>query len=434
MVENLDTVIQIVEEIRNTTSSNDKVSILSRNKDNEMLQKILVYTYDKNKKFGVTKKSIKLYNGESKWSSLFEMLDELEKSNINNNLKINIGKFMGSLKNEKEFDLVLKVLTKDLKCGISLKTINKAMDNLIFDFQVMKASSYDEKNKGTFNNKARKQGYMMMIKENGERGIVIKEKGKVIVKSRQDKLFEGLYDLENAFTSMPDNMVYEGELLAFEPNRQMWVTSEDQFKLTNKILHTDGIKKGIYISLFDMIPLEDFKQGKCEIKAEDRKLRLKEFVENNNKEEVQFAEIIYKGKDVDLIEKELERVSKNSYKEGLMVILNDSIYESKRVKHILKCKLWHTADLKVIKLKESVERPNSLGSLVVDYKGEEQGVSGITDELKELWWNNPNEIIGKIIEVKYKAITKDSEGKESLQFCGFIRVREDKTEDDISYE
>ena len=61
-------------------------------------------------------------------------------------------------------------------------------------------------------------------------------------------------------------------------------------------------------------------------------------------------------------------------------------------------------------------------------------MSGITDELKELWWNNPNEIIGKIIEVKYKAITKDSEGKESLQFCGFIRVREDKTEDDISYE
>ena len=115
-----------------------------------------------------------------------------------------------------------------------------------------------------------------------------------------------------------------------------------------------------------------------------------------------------------------------------MIILNDSIYESKRVNYHLKVKLWQTMDLKVIGLKESIEKPNTLGSLIVDFKGEKQGVSGISDSLKELWWNNSKEIIGKVIEVKYKSITKDKEGNESLQFCTFVRVREEGKE--ISYE
>ena len=434
MVENLSEVINIVKQLRETSGTNDKIVLLRRNCNNELLRKVLRYTYDKNKKYGVSKKSLVTRTGDSKWTSLFEMLDELEVSNINNDLKMNIGRFLGNLETDEEKDLVSKILTKDLKCNISIKTINKAMNNLIFDFQVMKASSYDEKNSITFNNKAKKQGYMMMIKENGERGIVIKENGKVTIKSRQDKLFEGLYQLQQSFDDMPDNMVYEGELLAFEPNGNEWVTSEEQFKLTNKLLHTDSEKKGIYISLFDMIPLQDFRGGVCQIKAKDRKNMLKHAIEDNNKIEVQFAEIIYQGKNTDLILEELKRVSKDSYKEGLMVILNDSIYEAKRVKCILKCKLWHTADLKVIGLKESNERPNTLGSLIVDYKGEEQGVSGFTDELKELWWNNPTLIINRIIEVKYKAVTKDSEGNESLQFCMFVRVREDKEEDDVNYE
>ena len=405
---------------------------MKKNKDNELFKKVLIYTYDKNLKFKVSKKSIKPRDGKSKWNDLFEMLDELSQSNINNDLKMNVNRFLGSIEDEEIRDLVIKILLKDLKCNISVKSINKAINGLIFDFQVMKASAYNDKTKEGFIKKAKKQGYIMSIKRNGERGEVIKENGKVTIKSRQNKLYENLVNLEKAFENMPDNTFYEGELLAFEPNGKEWKTSEDQFKLTNKILHTDGEKHGIYIELFDMIPLDDFKNGESKIKAKDRRKNIDELVDKINNELIHKAETIYQGTNTDLIQEKLEEVSNCSKHEGLMVILNDSIYESKRVNYHLKVKLWQTADLKVISLKESVEKPNTLGSLVVDFKGQEQGVSGISDSLKELWWNNPKEIIGRIIEVKYKAVTKDKEGNESLQFCTFVRVREEGKE--ISYE
>lgn len=423
---------EIIKQLESTSSSNEKIKIIKKNKDNELFKKVLIYTYDKNLKFKVSKKSIKPRDGKSKWNDLFEMLDELSQSNINNDLKINVNRFLGSIEDEEIRDLVIKILLKDLKCNISVKSINKAIQGLIFDFQVMKASAYNDKTKEGFIKKARKQGYIMSIKRNGERGEVIKENGKIIIKSRQNKLYEDLIDLEKAFKDMPDNTFYEGELLAFNPNGEEWKTSEDQFKLTNKILHTDGEKHGIYIELFDMIPLEDFKNGESKIKAKDRRKNIDKLVDKVDNELIHKAETIYQGTNTDLIQEKLEEVSDCSKHEGLMIILNDSIYESKRVNYHLKVKLWQTNDLKVIGLKESVERPNTLGSLVVDFKGQEQGVSGISDNLKELWWNNPKEIIGKIIEVKYKAVTKDKEGNESLQFCTFVRVREDGKE--ISYE
>ena len=423
---------EIIKQLENTSSSNEKIKIMKKNKDNELFKKVLIYTYDKNLKFKVSKKSIKPRDGKSKWNDLFEMLDELSQSNINNDLKINVNRFLGSIEDEEIRDLVIKILLKDLKCNISVKSINKAIQGLIFDFQVMKASAYNDKTKEGFIKKARKQGYIMSIKRNGERGEVIKENGKIIIKSRQNKLYENLVDLEKAFEDMPDNTFYEGELLAFNLNGEEWKTSEDQFKLTNKILHTDGEKHGIYIELFDMIPLEDFKNGESKIKAKDRRKNIDKLVDKVDNELIHKAETIYQGTNTDLIQEKLEEVSDCSKHEGLMVLLNDSIYESKRVNYHLKVKLWQTMDLKVIGLKESIERPNTLGSLVVDFKGSEQGVSGISDSLKELWWNNPKEIIGKVIEVKYKAVTKDKEGNESLQFCTFVRVREEGKE--ISYE
>lgn len=432
---------EICDKLMADSSRTGKEKILEENKDNELFKKVLKYTYDTNLKFKISKKTIKAKEGQCKWNTLFDMLDELAESNINNDLRNNVYAFLYNLDEELR-SLVINIMSKDLKCGISIKTINKVYPNLIFDFQVMKASAYDEKNKKVFDKKAKQQGYMLMIKENGERGIVIKENGKVSIVSRQNKAFEGLVDLESSFKDLPDNFVYEGELLAFEPNGNAWQTSEDQFKLTNQILHTKGDKHGIYISLFDAIPLDNFKEGVYDKRAIDRKAFVCKLIEEYNKSHddnlIQFCQPLQAGNDIHWIDKVLNNIEKygnNQFrvgsKEGLMVQLNDSIYEAKRVKTSLKVKKWHTMDLKVIGLKESVEKPNTLGSLVVDFKGEEQGVSGFTDELKELWWNNPDEIIGRVIEVKYKAITKDKESKESLQFCQFIRVREEGKE--VSY-
>ena len=427
----LSEVYMIIRDIQNCSSTKAKQHIVKSNANNETFKKILIYAYN-DMQYGVKKTTISQmeFNPDADylWNNIWSMFEDLAKSNINNDLVLKISNTIGYFANENVRDLLIRVLLKDLKIGMNVKSINKAINGLIPMFDVMKASSYDDKNSIGFNKKASKCGYMMMIKENGIRGEIIKENGHIVVKSRQNKIVEGFDELDKAFQNMPDGYLYEGEILKVGE----FNTSKEQFKETDKIYSIKGKKRNLMIKLFDLIPLDKFNEGEWGVKAIERKKMLKEFVDKNNHPLVQFADIIYQGTDISIIQKKLEEVSKDGYKEGLMVMLNDGKYEAKRTKLILKCKLFNTIDLRVIDIKESKEKPGTMGSAIVMYKGNTVGVSGWKEEDKIYYYQNPQELIGKIIEIKFKEVTVDKNGVESLQFPNVVRIRFDKDEE--SYE
>ena len=427
----LNEVYMIIRDIQNCSSTKAKQHIVKSNANNETFKKILVYAYN-DMQYGVKKTTISKmeFNSDADylWNNIWSMFEDLAKSNINNDLVLKISNTIGYFANENVRDLLIRVLLKDLKIGMNVKSINKAINGLIPMFDVMKASSYDDKNSVGFNKKASKCGYMMMIKENGIRGEIIKENGHIVVKSRQNKIVEGFDELDKAFQNMPDGYLYEGEILKVGE----FNTSKEQFKETDKIYSIKGKKRNLMIKLFDLIPLDKFNEGEWGIKAIERKKMLKEFVDKNNHPLVQFADIIYQGTDINIIQKKLEEVSKDGYKEGLMIMLNDGKYEAKRTKLILKCKLFNTIDLRVVDIKESKEKPGTMGSAIVMYKGNTVGVSGWKEEDKVYYYQNPQELIGKIIEIKFKEVTVDKNGVESLQFPNVVRIRFDKDEE--SYE
>ena len=427
----LSEVYMIIRDIQNCSSTKAKQHIVKSNANNETFKKILMYAYN-DMQYGVKKTTISKmeFNPDADylWNNIWSMFEDLAKSNINNDLVLKISNTIGYFSNENVRDLLIRVLLKDLKIGMNVKSINKAINGLIPMFDVMKASSYDDKNSVGFNKKASKCGYMMMIKENGIRGEIIKENGHIVVKSRQNKIVEGFDELDKAFQNMPDGYLYEGEILKVGE----FNTSKEQFKETDKIYSIKGKKRNLMIKLFDLIPLDKFNEGEWGVKAIERKKMLKEFVDKNNHPLVQFADIIYQGTDISVIQKKLEEVSKDGYKEGLMVMLNDGKYEAKRTKLILKCKLFNTIDLRVVGIKESKEKPGTMGSAIVMYKGNTVGVSGWKEEDKIYYYQNPQELIGKIIEIKFKEVTVDKNGVESLQFPNVVRIRFDKDEE--SYE
>lgn len=427
----LSEVYMIIRDIQNCSSTKAKQHIVKSNANNETFKKILMYAYN-DMQYGVKKTTISKmeFNPDADylWNNIWSMFEDLAKSNINNDLVLKISNTIGYFANENVRDLLIRVLLKDLKIGMNVKSINKAINGLIPMFDVMKASSYDDKNSIGFNKKALKCGYMMMIKENGIRGEIIKENGHIVVKSRQNKIVEGFDELDKAFQNMPDGYLYEGEILKVGE----FNTSKEQFKETDKIYSIKGKKRNLMIKLFDLIPLDKFNEGEWGVKAIERKKMLKEFIDKNNHPLVQFADIIYQGTDISIIQKKLEEVSKDGYKEGLMVMLNDGKYEAKRTKLILKCKLFNTIDLRVVDIKESKEKPGTMGSAIVMYKGNTVGVSGWKEEDKIYYYQNPQELIGKIIEIKFKEVTVDKNGVESLQFPNVVRIRFDKDEE--SYE
>lgn len=88
----MEDVIRIINKLENTSSTNDKVSIIKQNENNEDFTKILYYTYNDSLQYGFSEKKLRellknylenstYYIGHL-WNTGFEMLDILSKLNI----------------------------------------------------------------------------------------------------------------------------------------------------------------------------------------------------------------------------------------------------------------------------------------------------------------------------------------------------------------
>ena len=418
MVENLNSIIYIIEQLKSTSSNKSKEKIIKENSDNELFKRILFYTYNTDFKYGMQKKSITIKNGDSKWNSLFDMLNELSNSNINDNLRINIGKFLGNINNKDERELVINILLKDLRCNINIKSINKAIPNLIPSFDIMLGS------KGELD-KLPKGMKFVTEKYDGVRCFTQIRDGKIIMKSRQNKVFEGLVDIESAIADLGlDNVCLDGELLAIDS------PYETVYKDTMKIVSTkDEEKHGIKYMLFDIIPLSEFDNKEGKMKYSDRRAWLDTIKENKF---INVAPILYKGTDIDEVLKVLDECRGNGA-EGCM-INTDKPYEFKRSKVLQKLKVMSTCDLRVIGFEEGDGKlKGTLGKIICDYKGYDLGVgSGFSEAMRDEVWNNQDKYLGKISEIQYFEETNNDEGGLSLRFPVFKQWRFDKEEE--SYE
>jgi DNA ligase-1 len=145
---------------------------------------------------------------------------------------------------------------------------------------------------------------------------------------------------------------------------------------------------------------------------------------------IEVAPTYYTGTDHSMIEPLLNKVDSEGY-EGLMCLRNMP-YKCKRNNGILKCKVFKTADLKIIGFEEGDGRLlGTLGAIIVSYKGNEVNVgSGYKDEEREYIWKNRDNLLGRIAEVKYKEESKDkTTGLVSLQFPTFVCIREEGKEE-----
>ena len=85
--------------------------------------------------------------------------------------------------------------------------------------------------------------------------------------TRQGHPIEGLVELEEIFRYLPKGIVYDGELIAKNPNN---MSSDDLFRYTQKLVRKDGIKKDIEFWAFDRLPISEFKNGKSKSVLKDR--------------------------------------------------------------------------------------------------------------------------------------------------------------------
>ena len=427
----MEEVIKIIEDLRNTSGTNDKIAILQKNKDNKLLKKVLLYTYDPFRKYGMSEKTLETdvpYNEPS--FDIFELLDILANSNINDSLRGKTNSFLTSIKfkNNKEMELYKGILLKDLKLGCNVSTINKVWKDLIPEFNVQLANSYFKEKEGFLKGRT----FILSTKLDGNRLVIIKRNGIIEFYTRQGKLMEGLVEIEANAKLLLDNMVYDGELIAENIDN---LPSDELFRVTMTKARKDGIKTGLIFNCFDMLPLEEFEKGKSKEGCLTRKTKLKELLDSLDLKYIVNVENLYVGDDESKIMKWLNWAKSNNL-EGIMLQIADAVYECKRTKTTLKIKKFQDADLKVLDIIEGTgKNVSKLGAITVQFEVDGKLYtcdcgSGFSDDERSLYYNNKELLLDKIVTIGFFEISQNSKTKEyGLRFPTWKGIiRHDKTE------
>lgn len=421
-------VIKIIKQLESTSGTNDKIAIIKNNSANETFKKIMIYTYADDKMYGFSDKKLRAELEKfdtsltliSNYSNGFDLLDVLASSNINDSLRKEVYTFL-SFCSEEEREIWIRVITKDLRCKISAKGINKAIPNLIFVWEVQQGMQRHKV-------KLKKDEWIAIsLKLNGIRSTNFRKQ----FKSRQNKVQNGYSHIQSDLDKLGlGNMVFDGELIRKNVDN---VSDNENFRLTTSIVNSDSSSKDeIELVIFDMLPEEEFILGESKLTFKDRLIKLQEIqakIDELKLTNIRIAPNYYAGNDHSKIEEILNKIDGMGY-EGIM-ILRDMPYKCKRHNGIIKGKVFNEGDFKITGFKEGQgDLKGTLGSIFVEFKGNPSvGVGGYKDEVRDEIWNNQSKYLGTIIKVKYKDESKDKDtGLPSLQFASFLEFRPDKTE------
>ena len=410
----------IVNELNSTNSTNEKKDILAKHRDNSFLKQILFYTYNPFFQYFVTPTSLeKRYNDDlgktnKKYLDIFELLDALRFRRITGHTAIQaVNDFVYEFEEYK--DLIYKIIGKDLEIRMGDSLINKIIPDLIPTFDCALAANFEDVEVDFVKDK-----WFASRKLDGCRCLVIvNQTGNVSTWSRQGNQFETLEKVEQAIKALGmTNVVFDGEICLVDADG-----NEDFQGIMKQIRKKEHQIKNPKYLIFDLISVQDFHAKKGNVNYEVRYDALKKFSTSLNSDYLQVVtqtEITNPEQFADM----MSDADANGW-EGLMLRKNVG-YEGKRSKNLVKCKSFQDAEYTVTGYEIGPFRmiengreitKDVLSNVIVQHKGNEVSVgSGFTIEEREYFAAHPEEILNKVITVKYFQETINQSGKYSLRF------------------
>lgn len=427
---NIHNLMETVSDLKSISSTNEKKKFLEEYINDEEFICLLKFLLDARKITGISKAKLnKKVKTDVEIIPRLNDMDELYSYLVANNTgtDANILACQRMIEEhaqtvgEKKF--IGDIITKSLKLGVDVKLVNSVYGKGFIPVHEVQLGSPRDKLR-------LKNGeeFWLTQKLNGTRATYIN--GKLI--SRQGIEFKGLEHIIEELSNYGEDYIFDGELIRKNVDG---LSDNENFTIGTGIINSDeGDKSCIEFVVFDMVDKFDFlMRGKSKQDYRIRRNMLNVVAEDcRNCNSVRVVPVIYYGSDPNMIDHYLEYAESMGW-EGLMLNKN-APYVCKRTTDLIKIKKFKYSDLKIVGYEEGTNKyEGMLGAVIVDYKGNTVNVgSGFTDEQREEYWKIREELIGKIVEVKYKDITKDKKtGLESLQFPVFQRIREDKFEESL---
>lgn len=368
---NSNRVYELIELLATTTGRNDKIAILKRY-DCEELRYVLKQAYDPAITFGITAMPTTEYvNGKGVLDGKVKtILDLLATRNLTGKTAKTTLEILTLRSAPKTVKLIDQILKKDLRCGISITTINQAFPNLIYQFKPMLAKQFDWQHV--------KFPCYIQPKIDGIRAIL--KGGKFY--TRTGKELKGLRHLE-----VEHDYTFDGELYI----------SEIPFEVLSGKVRNYKEEPDIVYYVFD---IPSFERSRYDTRLNVAKEIIKSKVLPTKILQVS-TYIAHRKEDLMLYYKMfIERGW-----EGIMIKSMQHTYQNKRSWDWMKMKKRETTDLICVDIKYGEGKySNVLGYLICMYGDKEVRVgSGFTDEQRHDFSLYPP--INKIIEVYFQELT-----------------------------
>lgn len=317
-----------------------------------------------------------------------------------------------------------RVLLKDMRCGITDTTVNKILEKLaksdkdaeklivpVFSCQLAKDGMDPANAKKVSGRK------MLDVKLDGVRllTVVDKDAGTVTQYTRNGKVNDNFPHIRAAFepllnddTLCPVSMVFDGEITA--KSFQSLMTQVNRSKKTD----TSETK----LALFDMVPLSDFKAGKCKMKQSDRHTALTGVIGMMLHLSGEAYVIPKLHVDLDTLEgqaafTEFNREAIEAGYEGIMVKDPTAPYETKRAFHWLKVKPFIEVTLEIVGWEEGTgKNVGKLGAWLMEGTDDGKVIKsnvggGFSDKEREDFWINRQKYKGFMGEVRADVCTQE---------------------------
>ena len=424
---------EIFTQLQSTNSKLEKQKIIKDNADNQQFTDTLVFLLSPYVLTGMSERKINKKVGAVRgviisWENAVKYL-----SKHNTGTDHDIALIQSFITNQPEDmqDFYKGLITKSIKLGCDAKTVNSVLGKgFIPSFEIQLAEKYFEKPNKVVGN------FTLTEKLDGFRLATIIHNDKIEFYSRQGQLVEGLVEVEEDMkmfckVNKLHNAFFDGELVAVNCEE---LSSDENYKVVTKTARSKGIKRGLKYNIFDTLRYEDFVLQECDTEYYKRRCLLNELSKNVSLTHINILPVLYNGSDKDMIMEYLNKAREN-HKEGIMINLDNGMYEFKRTTNLLKVKVMQDADLKIVDVYEGTgKNKGKLGGIIIEFVYKDNTYrcecgSGFSDDERIDYWNNPEKILNKIATIQYFEISKNDNGGYGLRFPVWThRIREDKTE------